>query len=289
MKLASLLKADIARAKPPSSLDLEDDPKFIGLKELAEVNPDAKSLATELSALFEGLVRAEKRSVLLARLGSSDTSLAEAEDTLDQLKALQPEEDPKSAASVKIWDSGIATVRATSGEAEKISRLLEREVAMFGDVDSPPEISPELEKRVTTMGVTITRFLAAKPPIALAGAVRQAAAVCAAGANFQKLKSVFEERRYMEAKDILDDLTRNADLFGPETTRTISGLKRQAVGKIEQFTRLRGEAKLLAESGKKTEALAKFEAAFSVIPDSDIGQQIAQLKQDLPDASQKVE
>ena len=93
----------------------------------------------------------------------------------------------------------------------------------------------------------------------------------------------------MEAKDILDDLAYNADLFGPETRRAISGLKRQAVGKIEQFTRLRGEAKLLAESGKRTEALAKFEAAFSVIPDSDVGRQIAQLKEDIPAAAQKVE
>ena len=288
MKLASLLKAEIVRAKPPSSLDLEADPKFIGLKELAEANPDAKRLAMELSAQFEGLVRAEKRSVLVARLGRSSTSLAEAEDTLDQLKAQQPEEDPKSAACVKIWDSGIATVKATSGEAEEISRLLESEVALGVD-DAPPKISPELEKQISSMSVTITRFLATDPPIPLISAVRQAVAVCAAGADFQKLKPIFEERRYMEAKDILDDLARNADLFGPETRRAISGLKRQAVGKIEQFTRLRGEAKLLADSGKKPEALARFEAAFSVIPDSDVGRQIAQLKQDISASAQKVE
>jgi hypothetical protein len=48
------------------------------------------------------------------------------------------------------------------------------------------------------------------------------------------------------------------------------------------------EAKLLAESGR-TDALAKFEAAFSVIPDSDVGRQIAQLKEDIPAAAQKVE
>ena len=124
IKLASLLRADIVRATPPSSLDLEADPKFIGLKELAEANSDAKRLVMELSAQFEGLVRAEKRSDLLARLGRSGTSLAEAEDTLNQLKALQPDEDPKSAASVKIWDSGIATVQATSTRPKKSRCLL---------------------------------------------------------------------------------------------------------------------------------------------------------------------
>ena len=51
--------------------------------------------------------------------------------------------------------------------------------------------------------------------------------------------------------------------------------------KSSEFTRLRDEAKLLADSGKKSEALEKFEAAFFVIPDSDVGQQILQLRQDL--------
>jgi hypothetical protein len=280
IKLASLLQADIARARPPSSLDLEHDPKFIGLKEFGETNSDAKRLATEISAQFEKLVRAEKRSDLLARL-ESGTSLAEAESTLNRLKTLQPEEDPKSAACVKIWDSGLATVRAASGEAEKISKSLERELASFSADEAPPEISPELEKQISAISAMITRFLAANPPSQLAGAVRQAAAVCTAGADFKKLRAIFEEKRYIEAKDILDELARYTDLFGPETTRAVSGLRRQAVGKIEQFTRLRGEAKLLADSGKKPEALAKFEAAFSVIPDSDVGHQIEQIKQDI--------
>ena len=131
----------------------------------------------------KGSSRAEKRSVLVARLGRSGTSLAEAEDTLDQLKAQQPEEDPKSAACVKIWDSGIATVKATSGEAEEISRLLESEVALGVDA-APPKISPELEKQISSMSVTITRFLATNPPVALVSAVRQACNRLRCGSRF---------------------------------------------------------------------------------------------------------
>jgi hypothetical protein len=280
-RLASLLRADIVRATPPSSLDLSDDPKFIGLQELAETNSDAKKLATEISTQFEGLVRAEKRGDLLARLSRSGTSLVEAEAILHQLKTLRPDEDPKSAASVKAWDSGISMVRATSTEAEKISRSLERELASSGADESPPQISPELEEQISAMSATITAFLATNPPGQLAGAVRQASAVCTVGAEFRKLQMIFQEKRYIEAKDILDGLAHRADLVGPETARVVSGLRRQTVGKIDEFTRLRGEAKLLAASGRKPEALAKFEAAFSVIPDSDVGQQIAQLKQDI--------
>jgi hypothetical protein len=289
IKLANLLRADMVRAKPPSSFDLEGDPKFIGLKEFAETNPDAKRLVAEISAQFGEFVRAEKRNELLVRLGRSDTSLTEAEAALNRLKALQPDEDPKSATCVRIWDSGIATVRATSAQAEKVSKSLERELATFSADDVPPKISAELEEQISAISGRLARFLATNPPVQLAGAVRRAVAVCTAGADLKKLEAIFEEKRYIEAKDILDELAHHADLVGPETTRAISGLQRQVVGKIEQFTRLRGEAKLLADSGKKPEALEKYEAAFSVIPDSDVGRQIAQLKQDILAAAPKVQ
>lgn len=289
IKLAALLKADIVRAKPPSSLDLEGDPKFIGLKELAETNSDAKRIAVEISAQFEALVRAEKRSELLAILSQSGTSLADAEGALNELKVLRPDEDAKSAACVRTWDSGLATVRAASGEAEKISKSFERELAMFGGGEAPPQVSSELEEQISVASARLARFLAANPPGPLAIAARQSAAVSTAAGEFKRLKGILEEKRYIEAKDILDDLAQNTELFGPETKRVVSELRRQAVGKIEQFTRLRDEAKLLADSSKKSEALAKYEAAFSVIPDSDVDQQIKQLKQEISVARPSVQ
>ena len=281
IKLAQLLKADIARARPPSSLDLESDPRYLALKDLAEANSDAKKHAAEVSTQFGELVRAEKRSNLLEKLGRSGISLDEVETLLDQLRTLKPNEDPKSVARLKVWDSGLAVVRATSAEAERISKSMERELAAFNPGEPPAQLSAGLEKQISTMSGTIAGFLATNPPSQLAAAVRQPATLCQAGTDFNKLKAIFDEKRYLEAKDILDELTRNAALFGPETLRAVTGLRQQAVAKIEQFTRLRDEAKLLADSGKKSEALAKFEAAFSVIPDSDVGQQIVQLRQDI--------
>jgi tetratricopeptide (TPR) repeat protein len=280
-KLAELLRADVVRAKPPSSFDLENDPRYLALKELADDNPDAKKLSTEISAQFGELIRAEKRSSLFERLGKSGLSLAEVETLLDQVRALKPDEDPKSAARLEVWDSGLATVRATAGEAERISKSMERELASLNPEEPPAQLSAGLEKQISTVSGTIAGFLATNPPSQLAAAVRQPATLCKAGADFNKLKALFEEKRYLEAKDILDELTRNASLFGPETLRAITGLRHRAVAKIDQFTRLRDEAKLLADSGKKPEALAKFEAAFSVIPDSDVGQQIVQLREDI--------
>jgi hypothetical protein len=286
-RLANLLKADIVRARPPSSMDLDDDPRFIALKELAEGNPDAKQIAAELSAQFEALVRAEKRGDLLARLTRPDTSMPEAQAALKELKTLRPSEDPKSAAFIKAWDSGTLTVQATSAQTEKISEALEEELTHFTAESGPPEISPEIERQISALSGTVTGFLATNPPVQFVNAIQKTVALCAAGEDFRKLRAIFKEKRYLDGKDVLDDLARHADLIGPETVRVVSSLQRQAVEKIEQFTRLRGEAKLLAESGKKPEALAKFEAAFSVIPDSEIEQQISQLRREVSEVSSK--
>ena len=113
--------------------------------------------------------------------------------------------------------------------------------------------------------------------------------VCALGANFKELNAIFAEKRYLEARDILDNFAREANLFGPETMRVVSELRRHAAEKVDQFTRLRDEAKLLANSGKKPEALAKFEAAFSVIPALDVRQHIAKLRQDILATSAEVQ
>ena len=69
--------------------------------------------------------------------------------------------------------------------------------------------------------------------------------------------------------------------------RVVSSVQRQAVEKIEQFTRLRAEGKLLVESGKKREALDKLEAAFAVMPNPETEQQISQLKQEISSVSSK--
>jgi hypothetical protein len=286
-KLASLLQADIARARPPSSLNLDDDPKFIGLKELAETNSDAKRLVAEVSTKLEVLVRAEKRTDLLAKLDRPGTSLTEARAIVEQLKALRPGEDPKTTALLKGWDAGLAVLHTSSIEAEAISEQLERELAGFTAPAGLPEISTQLRAHIATLNGKITRFLAGNPPRQLIGAIDKVTAVCRVDAGLAKLKMMLMEKQYIEVKDLLDDLAPSAVAIGPQTARVVAGLQRQAVEKIEQFTRLRAEGKLLVESGKKHEALDKFEAAFAVIPDPEIGEQISQIKQEVSAVSSK--
>ena len=158
---------------------------------------------------------------------------------------------------------------------------MERELTDVSGEQPPSHFSPGLERRDFYDQRQNQRFLASNPPRPLASAAHRAVNVCVLGANFKELKANFAGKRYLEARDILDNFAREVNLFGPETMRVVSELRRQAAEKVDQFTRLRDEAKLLANSGKKPEALAKFEAAFSVIPDLDVRQHIAKLRQDI--------
>jgi hypothetical protein len=279
-KVATQLKADIDRTKPPSSMNLENDPRFTALKDLAATNGDAERLFKEVSTHFEGLVRDEKRSDLLARLVKPTTTLSDAKAAVEHLKTLRPNEDAKAAAVVRTWDSSLATAEGISAEAETISTSLEGELADFNTGEGLPNISPELDKQILVLNARITRFRATKPPSQLVGIVQKAAAICEAAADFTRLKGILVGKQYLEAKDVLDDLAKRAALVGPQTTRVVTSLQRSVVERIEEFTRLRAEGKLLAESGKKREALEKFDAAFAVIPDAEVGQQISQLKQE---------
>jgi hypothetical protein len=288
-KLANQLKAEIDRAQPPSSMNLEDDPRFISLKDLAGTNADAQHFATEVSAHLQALVRDEKREDLLNKLARPTTTLSEAKALVEQLKALRPSEDSKAAAFVKTWNSGLATAEAAHGEAEEICASLERELADFNAPEGLPTISAELDQQIFALNGKITRFMATKPPSQLVGITERAAAICDTEAGFTKLKAIFIAKQYLEAKDVLDELARRAGLIGPQTVRVVTTLQRSTVERIEEFTRLRAEGKLLAESGKKLEALEKFDAAFAVVPDAEVGQQISQLKEEVSAASSKVQ
>ena len=149
-----------------------------------------------------------------------------------------------------------------ASEAERISASLERELAGFDAPEGVPDISAELDKQIFALKGKISRFMATKPPSQLIAIIQRATAICDAEADFTKLKAIFVEKQYIEAKDVLDDLARRAGLIGPQTVRVVTTLRKSTVEKIEEFTRLRAEGKLLAESGKKLEALGKIRRGF---------------------------
>jgi hypothetical protein len=93
-----------------------------------------------------------------------------------------------------------------------------------------------------------------------------------------KVGPLLEANQFLEVKDVLDSLSQRTALVGSHASRANGELQRIAAARIEIFTRAREEAKALADAGKGPEAIAKYQEAFSVIPDPSVGTTIEQLK-----------
>jgi hypothetical protein len=284
LKLLGLLNADISRADPPGSFDLDNDPKFIALKKFSTANPSIKAQTEALAAAYGKTLRFEKRKAILARLTDPSSGMPAAQKAVTQLKALNPEEDPRSTAFVKAWDAGSVTVKDLAAQATKLAASLEEEMGSVQTEGTPPQLSPELDKDVSALNEKTALFVASQPPPQFITECKQAQAVCAMGTDFKKLNQIFQEKQFLVAKDILDNLSRQSANIGPQTSRVITVLQSFAATKIDEFTRLREEAKLLADSGKNAEALAKYQDAYSVIPDTAVDDEITKLKPPEPPA-----
>jgi len=277
-KLTRLLKADIANANPPDRFELKIDPKYVALVEYSKSDPSLKPLASELLAGYTDRVRVEKRGKLLAMLKVPSITSAKAAAAVAELRTLKPDADLPSAAYLKSWDAALATVKASNAEAGQLAVSLETEMAAVPADNPQPKLSPALEEGLGNLDRTMMAFKASTPPEPLLADAQKTLAVCAVGVGLKKCSVLFEENQFLQAQDLLSDLSSQAVLVGPETTRVVGELQKSASLKIDEFTRLREQAKLLAtDSSKNAEALAMYEQAYAVIPDSTVSAEIEKL------------
>lgn len=280
--LGAQLKVDILKAHPAASFDLENDPHFVALKEMSGKSESAKALVQELQDVHKKRLQADVRDDLIKRLGENNLGLPEAEGAVARLRTLKPEEDPKSAAFLKKWDADTAVVKAASEKAKPIAEAIEVEFTPLEEVTTPPELTKETTAQAAGLSDDLRTFAASNPTPVILLEARQPMAVYRISEALKKLKSLFEEKRLLEAKDVLDSVTDKADAIGEHTVKVMTGLQSQVTKKIEEFTRTREEAQLLQSNGKQKEALAKFEAAYELVNDPSVGEQISILKQSLP-------
>jgi hypothetical protein len=284
-KLVRLLKAEISTANPPDSFNLEVDPKFVALQEFSKSDPTLQPLADGLIATHSAGVRVVQRAALLTKLADPAITPASATAAVNQLKTLKPGEDPASAAYLKAWDAALATVKTTSAETETLAAGLESAMAAVQTDNPPPQLAAPLEQSISNLNRTMIIFKATSPPRPLLAEAEKTLAVCAVGEGLKKLNTLFQQNQFLMAQDLLGDLSAQAALVGPDATRVLTGLQKFAALKVDEFTRLRAQAKLLADSAKPAEALAVYEQAHAVIPDSTVSVEIEKLKAVVPPKS----
>jgi hypothetical protein len=279
--LGGQLRSDIARAQPTSSFDLHTDPRFVGLQDMAATSASAKTLVTELSETYDKLLRAESRQALLASFDSNALAFSEAQGAVERLKSLKPEEDPRSQAFIKKWDASMDMVKQLRSRAEPLAREFDDQMKNVTDVAIPPLASPELLPKINSLDGDVKVFLATKPAPVLINESDLAISLTTISSAFSKLQTLFPAREFLQAKELLDPLVARSSVVGPETKRVAGLLQTYVSERIRDFSRQREEAKILLDSGKQKEALEKFEAAFAVIPDPTVGEQVSQLKEAL--------
>lgn len=279
--LGGQLRSDINRAQPTSSFDLHTDPRFVGLQDMAATSPSAKALVKDLSDTYDKLLRAESRQALLASFDSVTVTLSEAQGGVERLKTMKPEEDPRSVAFIKKWDASLDAAKQLRSRAEPLAKEFDDQMKNVTDVAIPPLASPELLAKINSLDSDLKIFFATKPAPVLIKESDLALSLTSVSTAFNKLQTLFPAREFLQAKELLDPLVSRATTVGPETKRVAGLLQTYVSERIQDFSRQREEAKILLDSGKQKEALEKFEAAFAVIPDATVGEQVSQLKEAL--------
>ncbi len=273
------IRPDIVSANPPSSFDLQNDPRYIALVELAKTSPNVKPLIADLTNLHGKLVGTEKRKELLAQLAQPNLDFKSASAAVAELKTLKPDEDPQSALFVKKWDAAVVEVDAAKAEAKPLAIALETEMKAVKDATLPPNLSPDLDSKINHLSGKMSTLVASKPPGPLLVEARQAIAVCAIQSGFPKLQTSFEQHRFLQAKDELDNLSFQSRQIGPETSRVVADLQQTAASAIAEFSRFSEEGKVQLDANKPAEALAAYEKAYEAIADPATADTIAKLKE----------
>lgn len=279
---AAQLRPDILNANPPTSFDLASDPRFLALDDMAKSNASVKPIVTDLSNLHGKRVREYKRKDLLAKLASPEITYREASGTVAQLRTLQPEEDSRTVLFLKNWDAGQAKISAAAKDADKLAANIEGELAVVNTEGEVPQLSPDLQKNIEALDLSLAGVTTSKLPAVLLTEARKAQAVCEVGLGFGKLNALFAQKQYYRAKGILDPMSNQASLVGKNAVAVMAKLQQNVATSIGEFERLRQEAKIQTDANKPAEALAAYEKAYAVIPDPAVGEQITQLKEKLP-------
>jgi hypothetical protein len=280
-ELAQLIRSDIQRAKVASDYNLKLDPKYVALKELAGKDPAIEKTVAQITATYNAAIRSEERATLLAEVAKPEVTFEEAVRIIEKIRKLEPTEDPKAAQFVERWDASVAAAGELTNAAAAVTAQMETEMAEHKDGKSPPTISAALTTEVEAVKKGLVRFLADNPPVQIPVPRDQIAAMEKTAEGLARLSIQFDGKKYFDIKITLDTISPQAKTIGPNTATVIAALQRQAQVKIEEFTKMRDEGILLADSNKLREGLEKLEAAYEMIADETVLEQITKLRDKL--------
>lgn len=276
--LADLLRIELMAAPRIKEVDLALNQYYIGLQDLAKAEPSVGPVIEWVGSLYASLVRKSDRDALLNQINSPTLGYDQAAALVQQLKALQPGEDARVNLFVQRWDTAVGNAGQLTKQITDARTQFESAMPAPGDSGNVPAIPPELSSILDKLTDAVKTFRSGSPPPAIRVPLQLADAMMACGDKFPSLARQIQARELLDAKSVLDPLTNQADLIGPQTSKAIAGLHRKLTADIEKFQILRNEGKMLADNDKIEEALKKYQQAYAIIHNKDVAAQIDALK-----------
>lgn len=270
---------DAVASKALKAFNLTSNNYYLELLENAKTDPE---LATRLEALksrYEQLLAAEELQTLLSKINDPALGSENLAEIIFKLKKI-PSPDSRIRRILEQSDLA-AEISALSRE---IKNGLELQYSGSTDPTLPMPLSSDLSAKIQKIETDVTIFKSSNPPGGLSIPDKNIEAEILFSKNITDLNSALKSRNYSKAESYATPLVGASALIGPKTNDSMKGILSLVTTKLATFTKLRDEAAMLAQAGKKKEALAKYSEAVTVMPDSQISAKIEDLKKSIPPA-----
>jgi hypothetical protein len=275
-KVEAKLYQDIREAvtaKAVVAFRLISNDDFLKLQDLAKTEMDLQGRLNAVKTRYDELCAKEDMNELLAKLENPNLEPSSLAVILGRLK------------KVPTPDSQIRRVIEQADAASQISNLvneiksaLEALFVSLPENGAVPSLGPQLASQIQTLETQFTIFSSGSPPSGINVPSESVTAAIALCNQLPKLDSLLLERDFFAAESAIAPLVQSSAKIGSKTNEGIKALQSFITAKLGAFSKLREEAVMLAQAGKKKEALAKYLEALAIMPNAQLAAQVEELK-----------
>jgi hypothetical protein len=272
-KVEARLRQSISEEPEKSKFDLPQNSLFKQLVELSKDNPGLQARVETIRANFQKQILAEHQARLLSRLSDPNTSSSDVLEILAQLRAVQ---NPSEQIVAILQQAEAASI--LEAEIAKFEAAMDSRFASLASTNEPPRLPADLAFQSEMLAKQVRKFRESAPPAAIRIPDAKADAIAAVCEGFPKISPLLEQRNYVEAAALLNQLAAQAAKFSPSTQTVLLTAKTAATQKVDLFAKLRAEGEVEEAAGNKPAAIAKYSAALEISPNAELSAKIEQLK-----------
>lgn len=275
-KVEAKLYQDIREAvtaKAVVAFRLISNDDFLKLQDLAKTEMDLQGRLNAVKTRYDELCAKEDMNELLAKLENPNLEPSSLAVILGRLKKV-PTPDSQIRRVIEQAD----TASQISNLVNEIKSALEALFVNLPENGAVPSLGPQLASQIQTLETQFTIFSSGSPPSGINVPSESVTAAIALCNQLPKLDSLLLERDFFAAESAIAPLVQSSAKIGSKTNEGIKALQSFITAKLGAFSKLREEAVMLAQAGKKKEALAKYLEALAIMPNAQLAAQVEELK-----------